>query len=84
MVVKRMRIELDLQGINELMKSEPVAQMLDRAGDRIAAAAGAGFVARRSPHKWVARTYVEADTFEAMRAEATDRVLTRSIDAGRG
>ncbi len=78
------RIKLNLPGINELMKSAPVQADLNARAARIAAAAGEGFESGPGrPHPWIARAYVWAGTFEARRAEATDRALTRAIDAGR-
>lgn len=73
-------------GYRQLMRSPGVvAQLSDRA-DRIADAAGGGFVVdvdlesgrRRTP-----RASVRTGTFEARLAESRDHVLERAIDAGR-
>lgn len=79
------RLVLNLKGINAIMTSAGVQAELDRRAERIAAAAGDGFeVSHAKPHPWVARVYVRAATPEAMREEATNKSLTRAIDAGRG
>lgn len=84
--VAKAKVELRFQGLNAVMKSEGVSEELARRGERIARAAGKGFVARTNDpiHRWVARTWVEADTYEARAREARDNVLTRALDAGRG
>jgi len=76
----RVKVVLNLQGINEIMRSEGVARDLDYEALRIANAAGPGFEAERGrPHRWVARAYVCAVTYEAMLAEANDMALTRAV-----
>lgn len=79
-------VRLNLPGINKVMKSQEVADFQDDIGQRIARAAGPGFVAEtdRPAHKWVARTRVRASTREARAREAREDVLKRAIDAGRG
>ena len=73
-------------GYRELMRSPGVVAELSGRADRIADAAGAGFVVdvdlesgrRRTP-----RSSVRTGTFDARLAEARDHVLERAIDAGR-
>ncbi|MDR0435788.1 MAG: hypothetical protein LBH11_03360 [Propionibacteriaceae bacterium] len=73
-------IKLDLKGINTVMTSTPVQQIVDAAGSQIAAKAGTGFEYTSGPkHRWVARGYVNAATFEARKAEAQNRALTRAV-----
>ena len=78
------RIELNRDGVAEILKSAGVLAELERRAHAIAAAAGDGFVVESSTGRSRARVRVYADTFEAKRAEAKDRALTRAIDAGRG
>lgn len=82
----KVKTTLLLKGLNEVMKSQGVADELQRRGERIARAAGAGFSAEtdQPQHRWIARTYVKAETFEARAREARDNVLLRALDAGRG
>lgn len=79
-------VRLNLPGINKVMKSQGVADELDRRGQRIARVAGSGFVAEtdQPAHRWVARTRVRAATPEARAREAREDALKRAIDAGRG
>lgn len=85
-MAKNARVVLLLPGLNAVMKSRAVADELQRRGERIARAAGAGFSAEtdQPQHRWIARTYVKAETFEARAREARDNVLLRALDAGRG
>jgi hypothetical protein len=51
---------------------------------RIATAAGDGHEVELAVGRVRARASVRTATFEAMRAEAENRTLSRAIDAGRG
>lgn len=83
-MAKVSEVKLNLQGINAIMTSAQVQDDLNRRAARIAAAAGPGFDwAPGRPHPWVARAYVWTGDADAERAEATERTLTRAIDAGR-
>lgn len=55
-----------------------------RRGEAIADAAGEGVEADTRMGSTRPRALVTTETFEAMYAEATERTLTRAIDAGRG
>lgn len=85
-MAKNARVALLLPGLNAVMKSQGVADELQRRGERIARAAGSGFSARtdQPAHRWVARTRISAGTYEARRAQALDDRLMRALDAGRG
>lgn len=73
-------------GYREQMRDPGVvAELKDRA-ERIAKAAGPGFVVdvdTESGRRRTPRASVRTDTFEARLAEARDHVLERAIDAGR-
>lgn len=78
------KVVLNGAGFVALLQSPEIQGDLKRRADAIAAAAGPGMVAsavqvtgKRS------RVSVHTDTFEARKAEAVDRALTRAIDAGR-
>lgn len=77
------RIVLNRKGVRDLLRSPEVLADLERRGNRIASAAGAGhrLDSETGPHR--ARVAIVTDTPEAMIAEATARTLTRAIDAGR-
>lgn len=79
-----MRIEIDDAGVRELLKSRAVQDDLARRGQRIANAAGDGFAVERGTRgKTRTRVFVQAETAKARRAEATNRALSKSLDAGR-
>lgn len=77
------KLVLNQSGVRDLLRSEEVRADLERRGNAIAAAAGAGFVVEtwRGIRRY--RVMVRTDTEVARRVEATQRVLTRAIDAGR-
>lgn len=81
------RIELNRPGVGHLLKGPEIQADLARRAAAIAAAAGAaggtfGHNVRVSGSR--ARAIVFTEDFLAMEDEATDRALTRAIDAGRG
>jgi hypothetical protein len=84
-VVAKTEIFFNIASINELMSSEPVAELVLTAAEMLAARAGPGWVAQKgTPHKWVARAYVvpEPHSVEGIKAlvrEARDKVLTRAV-----
>jgi hypothetical protein len=77
------RVVLNRRNIRALLKSEAVRADLERRAENIAAAAGPGHIVDSQIGRNRARAAVITATAEAMRAEATDRNLTRAIDAGR-
>ncbi len=80
----KVRIKLNSKGVRDLLRSTEMQNDLKRRAGRIAAAAGEGHRVEVGTTRKRARAVVITETFEAMRAEATDRSLSRSIDAGRG
>lgn len=78
------RAVLNGREVRRLLKSPEVTAELLRRGERIAAAAGPGFVAKPSMGPNRARVAVVATTAAAQRAEARDGALSMSVDAGRG
>lgn len=77
-------VKLNSKEIDNLLKSPAVQRRLMQAAERIAAAAGPGMEASVEVGRTRARASVITATFEARRAEATQRALTRALDAGRG
>lgn len=80
------KIELNSAGVQQLLKSGEIQADLARRAAAIATAAGAsggefGHEANVGANR--ARASVWTEDFEAMRAEATSRALTRAVDAGR-
>ena len=77
------KIVLNRKGIGALLKSPEVQADLNARADRIARAAGEGHTVESTVGPQRARAAVITTTFDAMRAEAENRNLTRAIDAGR-
>jgi hypothetical protein len=79
---KAVDVKLNLRGINQLMKSDPVRSLLGELANDIARDAGNGFVARTdNAHPWIARAWVETVDYEAAREEAENKSLTRALGA---
>lgn len=80
-----LRIEIDDAAAEALLKSSEVRADLLRRASRIAAAAGAGsYDVTPSMTPTRARVSVGTGDYAARKAEATQRSLTRALDAGRG
>lgn len=78
-----LRVEMNRDGVSQLLKSAEVMADLQARAERMAAAAGPGFEVDVRVGRTRARASVRTGTFEAVLAEATDRALTRAVDAGR-
>lgn len=84
-MVKRGDVDIRLtrNGPRALRRSGGVAADLVRRASNVAAAAGAGFETSSRDGTNRARASVVTANADAMRAQATNRTLTRAIDAGR-
>lgn len=82
-MVAGVRIVMNHAGVRELLRSAEVQADLKRRAEAIAAAAGPGMEVRTSVGPNRARAVVITGDGDAIRAEATDKALTRAIDAGR-
>lgn len=79
----KVRVVLNHDGIRQLLQSDEVRSDLERRANAIASAAGPGHRVESEVGPNRVRVAVVTETIEAMIAEATDRTLTRAIDAGR-
>lgn len=77
------RIVVNRAAVRALLRSPEVAADLTRRARNIAATAGPGHRVDSQIGPNRARAAVITDTFEAMHHEATDRTLSRALDAGR-
>lgn len=77
------RIVLNRKGVRDLLRSNEVRRDLERRAQRIATTAGPGYEVDVTVGRNRVRASVRTDTFDAMHSEATDRTLTRALDAGR-
>lgn len=95
-MAKRVKVRLDSEGgLAAFLRGPEVAGMVRASGERIAAAAGAGFKADTwiSPTRGTSRrghsnpprvvSGVTTETYEARRRNARDNILLRARDAGR-
>lgn len=78
-----MRVKLNKASVRALLRSPEIQRDLKRRADAIAQAAGPGFEADLSVGRNRARATVRTATRAARRAEATNRTLSRAVDAGR-
>lgn len=76
------RVRLRLRGLNELMRSSPVQAEVDRRGREMAGRAGANFEYVASPHRWVARGFVQPANGDGAREQAKGAVLERALGGG--
>jgi len=79
----KIRIELNRDGVRQLLQSPEVLGDLKRRAQRIAVVAGPGFEVRAGNGPNRARASVGTTDHASRRAEAENRALTRAIDAGR-
>jgi hypothetical protein len=77
------RIVLNRRGVRELLRSPEIQRDLRRRAEAIARVAGPGHEVDTQVGRNRARAAVITGTFEAAHNEATNRSLTRAIDAGR-
>lgn len=77
------RIEWNAQEFNKLARTPELESALRRICDQIANRAGDGHEAETYQGADRVRGVVRTASFAAAKAEAQDRNLTRSVDAGR-
>jgi hypothetical protein len=78
------RLKIDVDGFNEVRRESALQEHLHQMGESAASAAGGepDFIVVDSPSKTRARVVVITATPKGMRAEATDRALSRAFGAG--
>ena len=81
--MSNVKIELNLQGINEMMKSSEMQAHLQAAGEAVANAAGDGYAAVTNVEKlrWVAITNVYPDTAAAAHDNFKNNSLLKAVGA---
>lgn len=78
---KNVKIELNLEGLNELMKSPEIEAAVLQAGEAVANAAGDGFQAEVHQANFVAISNVYAATPEAARENLKENTLLKAVGA---
>jgi hypothetical protein len=80
----KVRLEFNYAAFDAVRKSPEVQADLRARAERIAATAGDGNEVNTQVGAHRARASVRTETYEARKAEATDKSLTKALDAGRG
>lgn len=80
------RLEINIDGFNQIRRDPAIQADLHRRGERAAQAAGGSpdFEVIDSPSRSRARVVVRTATTRGRIAEAKDRALSRGFDAARG
>ena len=76
----KVKVELNLQGLNELMKSPEMQAHLEQAGEQIAITAGEGYATRVHTADYVAICNVYPDTKEAAKDNYDNNTLLRAAE----
>jgi len=81
--LSKVEIELNLPGINAMMKSKEIQEALQECGERVAGTAsamdGEAYAARTHLANWIAITNVYPDSAEAARKNFQNNTLLRSL-----
>lgn len=83
-MARGVRLEMNYEGMIQIMKSAPVMNELLRRANLVQAAAGPGHMVTSRVGATRARVSVITASEGARRREAADRSLTRALDAARG
>ena len=78
---KNVRFELNLQGLNELMKSEEMCHALEQAGEEVARAAGGDYGVRVHTAKRVAIANVYPNSKEAAKDNYEHNTLLKAVES---
>lgn len=79
-MAKNVKVELNLKGLNELMKSPEMASCLQEAGERVARAAGEGYEAKTyTDTKYIAICDVSAVTDKAKKENYEKNTLLKAL-----
>ena len=81
--MSNVKVELNLAGINEMMKSPEIQAHLQKAGEMVADAAGDGYAASTTikDMRWIAITNVYPDSKEAAHDNFTHNSLLKAVGA---
>lgn len=75
----KVKIKLNLPGLNELMKSPEIAEAVLEAGQAVAQAAGPEYAAEVHTANWIAIANVYPDSKEAAHDNFKDNTLLKAI-----
>lgn len=77
------KFELNLQGLNEIMKSPEMLSVLEDAGDRVASAAGSDYNKRVHSASWVGICNVYPDSKRAAKENFKENTLLKAVGSVR-
>ena len=78
-MAKKVRFELNLPGLNEVMKSDGMQSALQTAGNAVAKAAGKDYAARVHTANYVAIANVYPNSKDAAKENAESNTLIKGI-----
>lgn len=73
------RVQLNMRGVNAVLKSPEAQAEVDRVGRSMADAAGEGIEYKPSPHRFTSRGYVQTTDWRSRRRQAEEHVLQRAL-----
>lgn len=75
------RVELNLRGVNELMKSPEIMASLEAAGDAVARAAGKDYATRGHQANWIGVVTVFPNSQQAAKDLYENNTLEKAISS---
>lgn len=75
------RFELNLPGLNELMKSPEMQAALDEAGEKVANIAGSDYAASPKTGRWIGFSNVYPNSKKAAHENFKDNTLIKALSA---
>ena len=86
--MSKVKFNLNLKGLNEVMKSQELQMLMQTSGERIrnnaeSMSGGGKFETETKVWTWRAKTYVRVKDYKAMKAVLEDNVLSKSLNAGK-
>ena len=75
------KFELNLQGLNELMKSPEMQAALDEAGARVASIAGSDYATSAKTGRWIGFCNVFPNSRRAAHENFQDNTLIKALSA---
>lgn len=79
--MSNVKVELNLKGLNELMKSPEMQNCLREAGEAVAQRAGEGFEVDVHNVDYTAVCFVDAKSEEAVKASFKDNTLLKALSS---
>lgn len=80
-VMADIKFELNLKGLNELMKSDEMVKALDEAGETVARKAGSDYSKRTHQATWVAICNVYPDSKKAAKDNYENNTLLKALSS---